>query len=296
MMSISSVISKRDKLTKELTPFLGHKVIGETFQSIVDRLHKALPVGVLRETVLLSLKHLLRSELTPNIALATCWRLAGNLERLKDHKPVPEWRCQHELEWAPAQVTDTKVFRKFKKFEFHVEFLVLAGTATNMQVFQKWSYKKLQYLATYRNEFGHGFGFGRHRLNRRGEELGKLLFMDVKQFYGLRCFLLLDPERSRDEPVASEIRNTAATMAYNRQLLKGRDRTVTPCVKGLADTQECFTCPYGKDFCEFATHKLSYRVGICPACDQKGFFDPADRVYANECTVCAYKQRTTKEE
>lgn len=293
--SVTQVISRRDKLAKELTPFIGAKIEGPIFQALLDTLCKHLPNGILRSTVLSSLNGLLNKELTAELAVATCWRLAGNINRLKDHKPVIEWTCQLEHEWVPAQITDTKVFRKFRKLEYRLEFLVLAGTATNMQVTQRWSHKKLQYFATYRNDAGHGFGFGKHKLNRRGEELGKLLFMDVKQFYGLRCFLLLDPDRSRDEPVASEIRSTSSTMAYNRKLLKARDREETPCVKGLPQTQECFTCPYGRDVCAFATHKSSYRVGVCPRCDRNGFFDPADLMYAGECIQCAYEQRTANE-
>jgi hypothetical protein len=294
-LTVSQVISRRDKLSKTLTPFLGHKIVGPTFQSLVDELCRGLPHGILRDTVLSSVKSLLREELTADRAVATCWRLAGNIERLKDHIPVPEWSCQLEAEWVPAQITDTKVFRKSKRLEYRIQFLVLAGTATNVQLTQRWSHKKLQYLATYRDELGRGFGFGKHKLNKRGEELGKLLFMDVKQFFGLRCFLLLDPERSKDEPFATEIKSAGSTMAYNRELLRARDREYTPCVKGLPNKQECFNCPYGKDFCEYATHSISYRVGTCPRCDKQGFFDPADKMYSSECLTCAYKQRTAYE-
>ena len=81
-ISVKMIIKRRDNIVKGLTQYLGHKLIAEKFQSFVDSVHRRLPDGILRSTVLESVRNLLKKELTPEDLITTSWRLAANLDLL----------------------------------------------------------------------------------------------------------------------------------------------------------------------------------------------------------------------
>lgn len=273
------------------TDFLGHKLVAGTYQAFVDRLHENLPHPVLRNTVHESVKGLLKKELTPELLQNVTWRLAGNLDQLFHQQAVPEWNGQKAFEWVPAQVCEVQLTRRFGKLVNLLTFQSLGGTVVPLKIVQTWSIKKTNYLAVYRNQSGLGFGFGRSRINSRGEQQNSGLYRNLSQFYGMRCFLLIDPARSQTEPIAVEIGHSGASMAYNRQLIQGRDRSQTPCLKGLPKALECFACPYGVDRCVLATHTATYRKGTCPRCSQLGFFDPLEIEHPDLCLTCIQEER-----
>ena len=285
------VLSRRDKLTSELTQFLDHKMVAETFQAFVDALHANLPKNILRVTVLNSVKGLLKKTLTEKLLFDTCWRLAGNMSTLLSQTPVPVWTRQVEFEWVPVEICEAAVVKRHQRTQSMFVFQSLAGTIVPLKMVQHWSFKKTRYLASYTDEKGYGFGFGRHRMNRRGEKMGRRLYYDVRQFYGLQCLLLLDPTRSQGDPVAVEIGHTGAMSQHNRILTSRRDRLENPCLKGFDDSHECYSCPYGTDQCEIATHPLTYVVGVCPRCSVKGFFDPAEVDHPGICVKCVLEER-----
>jgi hypothetical protein len=267
-------------------------MVAADFHAFVDTLHSNLPDNILRVTVLNSVKGLLKQQLTDQLLFETCWRLAGNMERLLDQEPVPTWSRQSKFEWIPAEICEVATVKRFNRLENQIVFRSLAGSIVPRKLVQWWSFRKTSYLTTYRDEKGNGFGFGRHRLNRRGEQLGRLLFYDIRQFYGLQCLLLLDPIRSNTDPVATEIGHTGSMYQHNRQLLELRDRTESPCLKGYSEQQECFNCPYGEDTCRLATHPITYQVGKCPRCGTPlTFFDPAEVDYPGICVRCVHEER-----
>lgn len=287
-------MKQRDKLTAALTGFLGHTIEKATFHSFVDKMHSALPKNILRSTVHNSLKMLLKRELTAKLLFEVCWRLAGNIDQLLDHKPVPEWFRQSVAEWVPVCISGVVTQRKHSLLKNVFEFTSLGGTIVPRKLVQTWSPRKTNYLATFRNDKGYGFGFGKSHITKRGEQLGRLLITDVHQYYGLQCFLLLDPDRSAVDPVATEVGHNSASMHYNKILLRHRDRSVSPCRKGLPDTHECFRCPYGTDQCSVATHKQTYTIAVCTRCTVKAFFDPTDIVHKDLCVNCAAEERKKK--
>jgi len=278
-------------LTSKLTQFLGHKLVAEEFQAFVDVLHAELPRNILRDTVLNSIKGLLKKTLDADSLFETCWRLAGNTERLLDQEAVPVWGQQTSFEWIPAEVCEVATVKRFHKLENRFVFASLAGSIVPLKLVQHWSFRKTHYLSTYRDGQGHGFGFGRHRLNRRGDQMGQRLFYDVRQFYGLQCLLLLDPTRSLTDPVATEIGQTGAMTTHNQDLIRQRDRAETACIKGLGDEQECYTCPYGTDRCVNATHPATYSKGTCPRCTRLSFFDPEEEDHLGLCVNCVFEER-----
>lgn len=272
---------------------MGHKLVAGEYQAFVDKLHAQLPFPILRQTVHDSIKSLLKKELTEARLVATAWRMAANLSRLSEQQPVPEWNGQQFFEWVPMQVCGVQQVRQYGKLAYLFTFQSLGGTIVPLRMTQTWSPKKTSYLAVYRNVQGNGFGFGRSRINGRGEQQGRGLYRNVQQFYGLRCFLLLDPKRSQKEPFAIEIGHTGATMAHNKQLITERDRKQTPCRQGLVHQPECYACPYGLDRCALATHEATYRQGTCPRCAQFGFFDPLETEHPELCLACVYIERKT---
>lgn len=246
---------------------------------------------MLRNTVHESVKGLLKKELTPERLQAVAWRLAGNLDRLLSQQAVPEWNGQKEFEWVPAHVCDTQIVRRFGKLVNLLTFQSMGGSVVPLKIVQTWSIKKTNYLAVYRNPAGLGFGFGRSRINSRGEQRSSGLYRNLSQFYNMRCFLLLDPNLSQTEPGVAEIGHSASSMLYNKQLIQSRDRSQTPCLKGLHKSLECFICPYGVDRCVLATHPVTYRKGICPRCSQLGFFDPQEIQHPDLCLACVQEER-----
>jgi len=265
--------------------------VAEEFQAFVDILHAELPRNILRGTILNSIKGLLKKTLDADLLLETCWRLAGNVEQLLEQEAVPVWGQQTKFEWIPAEICEVSTVKRFSKLEHQFVFASLAGSIVPLKLVQNWSFRKTYYLTTYRDEHGNGFGFGRHRMNGRGEQLGHLLYYDVRQFYGLQCLLLLDPTRSMTDPVATEIGQTGAMTKHNRDLIRQRDRSETACIKGLGDHQECYTCPYGTDRCVNATHPVTYAKGACPRCTKMGFFDPQEEDHLGICVNCVFEER-----
>lgn len=284
-------MKRRDKLTAKSSDFLGHKLVAGTFQAFVDRLHANLPGLVLRHTVHESVKHLLKKELTQDLLVDTAWRLAGNLEKLLEQQPVPKWNGQKEFEWIPAQVCEIQTVRRFGNLVNFLSFQSLAGSVVPLRLTQFWSFKKTNYLSVYKNSSGYGFGFSRSRINSRGEQQNTGLYRNPMQFYGLRCFLLLDPVRSQPDPFVIEVGHTSATTEYNKRLIEGRDRARTPCIKKFPNTLECYMCPIGVDRCVLATHEATYERKLCPKCACVSFFDPTEIEYPELCLTCSREER-----
>jgi hypothetical protein len=291
VLSLNSIYARRDNLSSALTQFLGRTMVGADFQAFVDALHNKLTVSsvpVLREVVKNSVKDVLKKNLTEDLLRNVCWRIAGNLSKLRAQEPAPEWTIQWETEWVIAQISSVYTVGRGRKVSHNLTFEIQSGSPTLQKINQKWSAKKIKYLAKHRNDKQLGFGFGRSRTNSKGEQLGTLLLQDVRQFYGLRCWLLIDAALSTEEPFAVEVGHTSSTMGYNRDLLKLRDRSHTACSKGLPSSQECHMCPYGRDKCKAATHAQSYVLKQCKLCEAKQFFDKEDLEFPEYCVNCAY--------
>lgn len=294
IISVKAIKARKQKLVTGLSTFLGQVLTDVTFHAFIDRLHALLPANILRDTVLNSNKSLAAKTLTPSLLQDTCWRMAGNVDSLSYQKAVPVWMSQAQHEWVAAAIIRTRPVKMRSQIATCFTFRILSGTPVTLTLTQTWSNKKSHYLAKFRDEQNHGFGFGTSRVNGRGEQTGRLLFVDTRQFFGLQCLLLIDPELSKDAPVASEIGHTGATMGHNQKLLKGRDRLESDCVKKLPGNPECFCCPIGVDKCIYGTHPLTYTVAICSLCGQKGFVDPADIEYKSLCIQCSRKERLSK--
>ena len=292
-VSLVRLFNLRDKLSAAATGFLGHTLDPDTFQCFVDKLHAKLPKPVLRQIVADSMISLRGQKLTPTLLVNTCWRFAGNIEKLQNCEAVPAWFIQRTREWVMCSIEHVRMQRKHGKLGHSLVFQVLTGEAASMQVSQWWSNKKIYFLALYRDEHGKGFGFSRYS-EVHGYMESAYPFDDPRQLYGLRCFMLAEPQKDKKELVLSVVEHSATTEAFNRELMRKRQRT-TPeyrCPFGLPAEQKCYLCVAGTDKCPAACHSKTYVMGVCKRCkNERAYFDKEDTGHAGHCVNCVYLQR-----
>ena len=276
-----------------MTSFLGHDLTQGVYDAFSEKLLSALPEGMPAASVTNSIKNLAGKVLTDSLLLELCWRIAANVDTMWVGNPVIDWTFQRKFEWIPVFVEEVHVVKQDGKLKNRFIFQSLAGSIVPRKLFQSWSFEKTTHLATNRDNKNLGFGFNRSKLNRLGENTARNLFWDYRQYAGLRCFLLLDPTRSkaRNEPTATEVGHSNSTMTYNKILITRRDRNVTPCFHKLSDSIECHQCPYGTDRCEMATHPSTYTIVSCKACKTRGYCNQDDKLHPDVCVNCAAVRR-----
>ena len=288
-LSLPRIREQRKSLTRTMLCFEKVRLTADAYWKFVAAVQFVLPSGINQSVVHESVKSLLGKTLSSEMAVATAARLAGNLTLLRDGKPVSEWRRQHTPEWCLVRIVDVTTLKGRRGYVNQMTFASITGTIVPHSITQRWSFKKTNYLATARDASDYGFGFGRSYINQRGEQRGRCLFSHAKQFHGLHCFLLIDPERSQTEPFASEVAHSAMTTAYNRELIHQRDRRESPCIKGLPRNVECFACICGEDRCKLATHVSTYVSITCSRCQSKSFTDPGAVPGMDVCLDCYSK-------
>jgi len=288
--NLSQVFNRRTQLYKAALKYKGHIVKGDIYQCIIDSFHQQLPKSIPREVIENSLKATLNKTWDKQLIFQTAWRLAANLDKLLEHKPVPAFMGQFDPEWVPAQIVAVTDDHNHGKFKHKFQFQVLAGSLAGMKIFQSWSVNKTYYLATYRTNNKLGFGFGRSKFNKKGEQLGSLLFYHANQYFGLRCYVLVEGDKLF-QPVIKEIAFSSSTFTYNRKLITARDREKTDCKLKLPQNPECHNCPFGVDRCDIAVRPITLQSLVCPNCKQKGFSNPADFDYPGLCMNCVKEFR-----
>ena len=285
---IAKVFRRRDQLMKALSPvYANADLAGATFSVFVDDVCQELPSACKAEAVAHSLFEFVGSSPTAKELFHTFWRLAGNVKSLCDGVAVHPWNEQKEKEWIPVQIVDVCSGRLFEKPVYGITVQILLGGACPLRMYQKWSPKKMFYLAQYRFEDDNGFMFSR-RVGSRSRRVPKYIFEHAKQLYGLRFLALIDPLLSEDGPFFKEIRFTPSLSVYNRDLIKRRARLEDPyyCPKGFGALTPCHKCYYGRKDCPMACHSKTYIEKLCPSCEVKSYFDPQDSVtmFCVNCT------------
>lgn len=273
------------ELVEELKPFEGVRLTGDTYVKFLSTLKNCGGFWQV-QTLHKHFKGMLDQTVTEGDLLNVSWLVAGNYSELfRDN--VLQFGELNTLAWELAEVVDVNTVRKDQQLMQLFQFRILTGPLASQVITNYWSLKKTSYLATYRDEKNYGFGFSRSRINKKGEELSHCIFSHVRQFFKLRCYLLLDPERSNTLPYVKEVGHRNGTMGYNRKLIGRRDRSLQSCLKQLPNNPECYQCPYGLDHCELATHERTYKKGTCSGCGKLSFFDPTD---ISRCIVCVTQE------
>ncbi len=286
------MLAKKRSMTELLlNRYQNRSLTGVDFRDFVDEVFGLLPKGTDKQALRDSIRNLVGQKLTGQLLDETCWRLAGNIKRLKQTRAVPPWSVQRYPEWVPAQIIKVRLQRGGKRgleFGHEITFRILAGTSCPNLIVQWWSRNKFRYLAHNRDEQGNGFGFVRVFRDKPSP----YEYHYPNEFVTLRCLLLIEPECCDVEgPNFKEISHSSGTSAWNRVQQKYRARIEAPylCIKKLSRDMLCHQCPFGLDVCRAATHSKTYQLRPCSQCnDAKAVHDPADKLNSVcvDCVEC----------
>lgn len=264
----------RDKLNTEVfLPLSGH-VVNVDF--LAQRLLAFLPSGITYDTVFESVRVLAGSRLTDNDGIVTAWRLAGNVNRLKQGYPVNAWTSQEFDEWVPVQVLRMQKTRnRYNKVGYDATLRVLAGTPCAMKIYTFWTQTALPIVAG-------KIGFS--------PSYGKYPFSGGAEFVNLQFLVRIEAERSQVQPRFFEVSCSNSMITRNRRdILKLRMR-----LDGhncpLSFSHDCWQCAVGYERCTAGTHYRTYVQQPCMRCGKSDVLhDPEDT--STYCIKCAMAER-----
>jgi hypothetical protein len=288
----TKVMTTRSKLRVAMASFVS-PLVGDVFQQFVAEVLKALPSSVPLSAVAGSLTSYVGSTLTADAREMIAKRLAGNLEQLKAGNSVLSWFAPKHPEWVLAEIADIRVVKSRGSFRNRLTFDVITGSCAGYEAQAFWSFKKLGFLAVATQETDrHGFGLVSPRVTQMGDLRSKYSYKDYRQLIGLHCYLLLDPNRSRETPEFHTVGHAAGTAAHNRQLLKDRTRDLSPCLLDATISYDCYLCVAGRDKCPRAIRSLTFKRRKCGSCEQVSLVDPNDVEHPGVCISCTHKIRS----
>lgn len=272
------------------TEFRDAKLTSEAFQRLLAVVSETLPISVPDDLLIESLRPWMGRLLSDAERRLLCWRIAGNLPRLRAFRPIPHWQGQSHREWVPAQIRVVESSRKRTGIVHWIKFTIQAGISCGLEIVAGWSPKQCSFYAQFRTEDNHGFMFSRPRYSADAGEMrfGLHTYRDARQFTQLRCLLLTIPcEADRASPRWERLDFTASQAAWNLNLQRHRSRLSKNCVCpwGFGPEHPCFRCGIGQDRCRWAVHAVTYEPRPCPRCGQEQApFDPSSR--REHCVNC----------
>lgn len=273
MIQIDRVFKLRDKLCHSLAPYCGCDLEGDLFEKFVADLTKALPKGISSTALYLSARVVMGAQLDLRGLYEFAWRLAGNIDRLKDDEAIIPWVAQPAIELMPVQVlsylaTTTQTGTPSARFQLRV----LAGRACPLKITKTWLNSFVSYVA--RRELG---------FTRRS---GSLPYHDPSEFVRLRFLANIDPTYCFDgRPGFDQIKRGASCLTWNKRILKLRQHSITPCPAGFI--HPCHSCWIGYDRCEAAVHPRTHEMQKCSGCGQESAQDSS--LSEHICSTCLGK-------
>ena len=279
--SIGKLLKLRDNLIEIMAEFEGKTPRGDKFDRLVQLVWENLPGRLNRETLYESLRNCAGTLMTKELIRETCWRIAGNLPRLRLERVTPPWHVQRFAEWVPLHILSARPHRRGKKMGAMFTMRIMAGTPCPFITFKWWSVKRCRYYA--RN----GFGFSK-RPGAGG--VVKYPYVDPAQLVNLRLYGLVEPELCGKEPGISEPRWPASVRNWNKEIIRRRFRVDQgySCPQGFPLELACHHCPVGTDRCPAGTHRQLWRRKYCEHCEREGaVFDP--EISHTMCTDCYRK-------
>jgi hypothetical protein len=266
---VSEVLRLRDRLVEVVAGEYEDRVVrGDEFRRLVQIIYEGLPGEVGWEALEDSVRGLAGQTLTRERIAETCWRLAGNHQRLRQHRPVPPWKVQKFREWVPLQILSCRRGQnaRGKRGAFFL-FRVMAGTPCPQTVFRWWSVAQCKFFST---DMGFTKPWGESRYPYSAPE----------QMVSLRLNGLVDPDLCGAEPMFKQVEFPDSLRDWNRELLKYRFRVDKgyDCPAGFSREFPCHHCPVGykgKLLCVAATHRRDWTRKECKGCGHDdAFFDP----------------------
>ena len=279
VFNLTKVFRCRDLLLTRCIPArIGQRLEGEALHSLVAALRANLPNGISRDAVYESVRYLAGQILEPQASMELCWRLAGNVDRLKAGLSVCPWTMQVASEWVPLQILRCQPGRNRRnKLGYNFSFRVLAGTPCPLKITAFWSRELCGMLAT-------RLGFSRWRD-------GRYPYRGATELVGLRLLGEVTPAKSAQSPGFYEVAVPGSLKKWNvENVLQVRCR-VKPCPRGYLGA--CSACVVGYKECPAATHKENYVSRFCVMCGtENAWFDPESTM--ERCINCHHKELTRK--
>jgi len=257
----------RDRLAdRALRPYIDAMVGGETLRDICRDVLNELPNSIVSAAVFDSIRALAGTTLTRSAANTLAWRLAGNIEKLKDGAPVLPWTRQLEDELVPVCVEGVRPYKRKTTSGYILTCRAVGGSPCPMSFTQFFSQNSCRAISQ-------TLGFS--------APWGAYPYTTAMHFLNLLFFAHIDAERSREQPSFSTVSVSSSMFRDNRGLIEVRTRA-RPCPDGYEHS--CVHCWLGADDCMFATHRRTYTTRYCDACQTDAFFDPSDNGFL--CVRC----------
>jgi hypothetical protein len=280
---LQEIFEVRTKLYHDVgSEFHGYSFEADAFHEFVSAVANLLPPSISYEVVERSILHLAGVEITNEVLDEMCWRLAGNLDRLRHGMAVPPWSRQPDKEWVPMQIasvvktvltsrsktTGADVRRRGAWFQY----MILGGSSAGRVIQKQHTYEFCHYIKEV-------MGFSKYDRKRYTRVITNTItypFADVTELCRLRLFGLIDPAKCKDGPDFSEIANSTSFVQWNREIFRKRQRLKFACPMDYPlDAVPCFRCEIGADRCKAACHPTTYVRKPCDICKKEGWFDPS---------------------
>ncbi len=280
---VDQILKKRDDLYEVLRlEYVAPKIApkGKEFQRLVQIVWEAAGANLKWQFLEDSLRHLAGTVPTPELYRNTCWRIMGNIPRLKGKHAVPPWTTQRFREWVPVMLLSCRRELRGNKKGVVLGGVVQAGTPCSRWISRWLSLPVCRILAF-------GTGFLRQRWGA-----SRYPFLSPEQLVGLRICVVVEPDLCGREPGCSVPLERSertrlirphplvfppAIREWNRERLKRKFR-VDPgyhCPKDYPVTFRCQQCPVGLVHCSAATHLHDWEERHCDECNRDdALFDP----------------------
>jgi hypothetical protein len=276
--NVARILQLKQRLQSRCRIFVGRLLDKHSFGEFVSQLHGGLPYkgDDIDEDVLIgSLQGLAGAKLTKQLLSDTAWRLAGNLDHLRNCNPVTPWGRQSRQEWVPTQIIGaTLKWTKQGKYGAAFDFQFLAGSPCPLIVRKFWS-------SGFCAVFGKNLGFT--------APWRSLPYEDPRQLVNMRFYAKVDPVLCTSKPGFHEVKVTPGFVSWNKELMRMRyrlDPELFACPAGYPSEHPCHSCPVGEKDCEAAVHPLTFKQRHCGRCRRDtAWFDPASsRRICVDCT------------
>ena len=178
------------------------------------------------------------------------WRIAGNIEKLKQGILVTPWSNRTKDEWVAITIIGYEFIPNVDA-PHKYSFIVLSGSPCNLSSDFVLSDRKLNFIAL-------KLGF-----NPNKPELTK---NHPSELVKMRMAVLIERELSTStKPNFKTVFVPNNYKTRNRMLMKFRNRRGFTCP--IDAKHPCYLCPVGYDNCGIATHASTYVQIHCDKCD-----------------------------
>lgn len=274
--SYRRVIHRRDALlNRAMRPYVAARLIGATIGDLCNDMLSEMPPTVSRDALFESLRVFAGEQMSRKMAFEMAWRLAGNIDRLIEGRPVLPWNRQIYNEIVPVRVEYMRPEKRKDNSGYVLYCRALAGSPCPT-VFPKFFSKRSC------NAMARTLGFS--------APWGLYPFKDPMYFVNLMFFAHIEAEKSKETPFFHEISCSSGLKSENKPRIEVRTRA-KPCPQRFQ--HQCAQCPIGYDRCPAGIHPKSLVKRPCTKCNADGFFEPDDED-SQVCMNCRFAPSTEK--